>query len=114
MTTEQDEHLREAETIKFSNTLKTENKAEQKKLVNCTIAVHPIQANIIEGLKSGEIDLQKHSLREIATLAKDKSNSAQKIKYHLQQLVKLGVIAIINGQYIYFKNPYATPFTPYK
>jgi len=72
-----------------------------KKSVTVKISVHWIQADIIEGLKSGDINLSKHSLREIAEIIKEPTMAPQKIKHHLYQLVKLGILHIIDGQYKY-------------
>lgn len=73
----------------------------QKKRVTVEIALHPIQADIIIGLQEGKIDLSKYSLRDIGKVIK--VASPQKIKHHLEALVKLGVINIINSQYSFTK-----------
>lgn len=77
--------------------------SEKKKRVLCTISVHWVQADIISGLQSGKINLSKHTLRDIAEIIKVPDTSPQKIKHHLFQLVKLGVIQIINAEYSYVK-----------
>ncbi len=81
--------------------MKTEEVFKTKR-VACTIAVHWIQAEIIHGLQSGHINLQRDSLRAIGEMIGLK-NEPQKIKHHLGSLVKLGVIDIVNNQYIYKK-----------
>lgn len=71
------------------------------KSVTCKISVHWIQADIVLGLQEGKIDLQTDSLRSIADKIGEKDMSPQKVKRHLQQLVKLGVVSIIDGHYDY-------------
>lgn len=74
-----------------------------KKRVTASIAIHHIQADIIIGLQSGAINLQKHSLRDIGEIIKIKGNTSQKVKHHLEQLVKLGVIEIKDAEYRFEK-----------
>ena len=71
-----------------------------KEIIMIKIAVHPVQARIIEQLKLKEIDLEGDTLREIAQKIKWKE-SPQIIKHHLEQLVKLGAIQKIYGRYVY-------------
>ncbi len=75
----------------------------KKKKVHVWITLHHIQADIITALQAGKIDLNKDTLRHIASLTGEPKCSPNKIKHHLQQLVKLGVINIIDGQYSYTK-----------
>lgn len=75
-----------------------------KKRIAAIISIHYIQADIITALQVDRIDFKKHSLREIATIIKAKECSPQKIKHHLEQLVKLGAIQIINAEYFYDKS----------
>lgn len=70
----------------------------KKEFIEVKILVHPIQKRIVEGLESGVIDLENDTLREIAKKIEWKE-SPQQIKHHLEQLVKLGVIHKIYGQY---------------
>ena len=74
-----------------------------KELITIQIAVHPIQKSIIEGIKSGKIELENDTLREIAKKLQWKE-SPQLIKHHLEQLVKLGAIQKIYGQYTYLQS----------
>jgi hypothetical protein len=73
----------------------------RKRVITCKISVHWIQADIVNKLQSGEIDLGRDSLRKIAEIIGAPDESPQKIKHHLGSLVKLGVISIIDGQYNY-------------
>ena len=74
----------------------------KKEIIIIKIAIHPVQARIMKQLKSKEIDLEGDTLREIAKKIKWKE-SPQIIKHHLEQLVKLGAIQKIYGQYKYIK-----------
>lgn len=74
-----------------------------KKKVTATIAVHEVQADLITSLQKGKIDFSAHSLREIADIIGQPEAGPQKIKGHLQALVKLGVLSVVNGQYHFEK-----------
>ncbi len=77
----------------------------ERKTVTVKISMHATAANIVLGLQNGIIDLKKDSLRSIG-LKIDKGNkspSAQQIKHHMEQLVKLGIIQKIYGEYVYYK-----------
>jgi hypothetical protein len=80
--------------------VKMNNKRE---VIETSIALHPYQVALIKGLQSGNIDFNKDSLREIARKCGDKKESPQQIKHHIGYLVRLGVIQIIRGQYVYYK-----------
>ena len=77
----------------------------QKIPVTIDIVLHPTQTQIIQAMREGE-ELEWHTLRSLAERIRDKTNlrqepeSPQRIKHHLQQLVKLGVVNIIDGKYI--------------
>ena len=69
-----------------------------KKAVFARIYLHPVQEAIYQGLKTGKIKLPEDTLRDVATKIGVKK-SPQAIKHHLGQLVSLGVIDIIGGEY---------------
>lgn len=75
----------------------------KRETITTKISVHYVQARIVQGLEKGEIDLSKDSLREIAEKIGKKGDSPQKIKHHLEQLVKLGVIQKMYGEYVFLK-----------
>lgn len=75
----------------------------KKELVKITIALHYIQARIINGLNNGTIDLKTDSLREIAKNVKAPKCSPQQVKHHLEQFVKMGAIDYVNGDYSFTK-----------
>lgn len=74
----------------------------EKGLINVVVSIHPYQAAIVRGLVSGKINLKTDTLREIAIKSGDKKMSAQRCKHHINALVKLGVIQIIYGKYVFF------------
>ena len=62
------------------------------------VAVHPLQA----ALWRNRTRIKEHSsLREIGLLIGE--DSPQKVKHHLDQMVKLGSIDYIKGQYVFPK-----------
>lgn len=64
------------------------------------IAAHPIQRRILEWVNNcptGYCSLSKISLREIAKIVGE--TSPQKIKHHLNQMVKWGFLDVIDGSY---------------
>ena len=74
-----------------------------KKIVITTkIAVHPIQAKLAMAMKSGDIDLDRDTLRDMCKKIGIK-DSPQIIKHHLEQLLKLGILQKVYGQYVYYK-----------
>ncbi len=75
------------------------------KRVTASIVIHRIQADIILGMQNGTIDPSKDSLREIGKKIKDPKCSPQQIKHHLDQLVKLGVLAIEDTKYKFKNHP---------
>lgn len=75
----------------------------KKEIVVTTIALPIYQATLVRLLQSGKINLEKDSLRDIAKKCGDKKQQPQIVKHHLQQLLKLGVIQFIRGQYVYLK-----------
>lgn len=77
-------------------------KLPKKVIVTTTIAVHPIQAKILEGLNSGKIDIENDTLRGIAEKIGIKSYP-QQVKHHLEQMLNLGMIQKIYGQYVFYK-----------
>ena len=62
------------------------------------IACHPLQAAIIELVINKDID--GLTLRAIGDKIGIKSNSPQKVKHHLTQLVKYGFLDIVGGKYV--------------
>ena len=60
------------------------------------VSVHPIQANLWKHKDRIKSDM---SLREIGEIIGVKS--PQQIKHHLDQMVKLGSIDYIKGQYVF-------------
>ena len=74
----------------------------KKKFVTVMVCLHPIQVEIINLMRKG-ITIENHTLRSIGSLLSIKNgelfNSPQLIKHHLTQLVKLGVLNVINGKY---------------
>ena len=85
--------------IKFSPLISVKAPKEE---VSCTIYLHWIAARIIKGMQKKEIDLSKDSLRVIAAkVSYDglKTDSPQMIKHHLESLVRLGALHIINATY---------------
>lgn len=72
-------------------------------MVTVSIALNPYQVALIKGLQSGKIDLEKDSLRTIAKKCGDKKIQPQMAKHHIQQLVKMGIVQIIRGEYVYLK-----------
>ena len=73
----------------------------KKKKIFIQVSLHEIAADIATGIQSGKIDLSKDTLRGIAEKIGQKGCSPQKIKNHLQRLVMLGFLSIINGDIIY-------------
>lgn len=73
----------------------------KKEIITTTIAIHPTQAKIARGLQNKKINLQQDSLRKIAEKIGLPKESPQKVKHHLEQLLKLGVIQKIYGEYVY-------------
>lgn len=71
-----------------------------KEYIFARICVHYIQARIISGLQQGAIDLDKDSLRDIAKKI-DAKCGPQLIHWHLDQLVKLGVVDVIGGKKVF-------------
>lgn len=76
-----------------------------KTSITLDIVLHPIQMQIITAMREG-MELETETLRSVATciqkqnlLVKNHKYSPQQIKHHLEQLVKLGVINVINGKY---------------
>lgn len=80
-----------------------------KSIVQAYIAVHPVQAKLINKLKDGEIRLGVDSLRDMANKIELESESPQQIKFHLEQLVKLGIVQKVHGEYWFDRNPYTIP-----
>lgn len=72
----------------------------KKEIITIKIAIHPVQFRIMTELKARRINLDNDTLREIAKKIKWKE-SPQIIKHHLEQLVKLGAVQKIFGQYVY-------------
>ncbi len=70
----------------------------RKEFVIARISVHYIQARILDGLKCGKIHFGKDSLRGIASKVGIEA-SPQKVKHHLEQLLKLGAIDKVGGEY---------------
>ncbi len=73
---------------------------EKKRIIEVKIAVHPVQAELYSGLKSGAIDIEMDSLRDMAKKI-GRKQSPQIIKHHLDQLVKLGALQRMYGQYAF-------------
>lgn len=67
-----------------------------KTVVTMKVAVHPIQAAIWIAIQTGKLRTGM-SLRAVGEVINE--TSAQKIKHHLDQLVKLGSINYTNGEY---------------
>lgn len=77
----------------------------KKEFLQVKILVHPYQAAIVKGLESSKINLEVDSLREIAKkIGIEKEPSAQIIKHHLMQLVNLGILQKVYGEYVYYKS----------
>lgn len=62
------------------------------------VAVHPLKAKIYQLGTSGQIE-SDHSLRDIGKMVGEKS--PQKIKHHLEVMVKMGAIDCIGGKYVF-------------
>lgn len=73
----------------------------ERERIHVSIALPSNQVAIIVALKEGRIDFAKDTLREIAAQVGIKINQPQQVKHHLEQLVKLGVLDIVRGQYSY-------------
>ena len=76
----------------------------KKEIVITTIALPVYQATMVRLLQSGKIDFKKDSLRDIAKKCGDKKSQPQIAKHHIHQLLKLGVIQFIRGEYVYLKD----------
>jgi len=72
--------------------------------ITIRIPVHRIQAKLVKEIKKNNSFLIENTLRDIAVLLKEKDSSPQKIKHHILQLVKLGQIDLIGGQYVINQN----------
>lgn len=72
----------------------------RKETILMRVSVHPIKARLWELGISGQIE-SSHSLREIGKMVNEKS--AQKIKHHLEVMVKMGAIDYVNGAYVFPK-----------
>ena len=73
---------------------------EKRAYVRIWVLVHPIQEAIIK--LSDDKKLENMTLREIGEIVGAK-NSPQKVKHHLNQLVKMGVFDYIAGKYVRHK-----------
>ncbi len=71
----------------------------KKEYVYIKIALHPIQVRLIEAFKKKSIDIGYDTLRGICKKIGIES-SPQKVKHHLQQLVKLGILDVVGGLYV--------------
>lgn len=71
--------------------------------VTIDIVLHPVQTKIIWAMREG-LELEQETLRSIAECIrrnlKEPVESPQNIKHHLMQLVKLGIVNVINGKYV--------------
>lgn len=72
--------------------------------ITIKIPVHRIQAKLVKEIQKNNSFLAENTLRDVAVLLKEKDCSPQKIKHHISQLVKLGQIDLIGGQYVINKN----------
>jgi len=61
------------------------------------VRLHPIQEKIFNLIENEELDTDKITLRKIGEHIGTKS--PQKVKHHLNQLVRYGYLNIINGKY---------------
>ncbi len=75
----------------------------KKERITTTIWVHPIQAQLMRMIESGDLNPADYTLREIAKVI-GTDESPQKIKHHLEQLVKLGALQKIHGQYAHLSS----------
>lgn len=74
----------------------------KKERVNVNVLLHPAQVKIIKLIKNKKINLATETLRSIG-LKIDLPESPQQVKHHLQRLVTLGILNIVNGNYKYNK-----------
>lgn len=74
----------------------------KKELITVTILLHHYQVRIIEGLRSGKINLEINTLRDIGKKIGIK-DAPQQVKHHLEHLVNLGVIDKVRGKYSFVK-----------
>ena len=72
--------------------------SEQKVTITMRVAIHPIKAEI---WKNRHKINSNTSLREIGKLIG--VESPQKIKHHLEQMVKMGSVDYVKGQYLFPK-----------
>jgi hypothetical protein len=71
----------------------------QKTTVNMRIAVHPIKAALWKERRKITPGM---SLREIGNLVGVKS--PQQLKHHLENMVKMGTVDYIGGEYVFPKD----------
>lgn len=70
----------------------------KKVTIEMRVAVHPIKADLWRQRASIKPDM---SLREIGKLIGVKE--PQKVKHHLEAMVKMGTIDYVSGQYVFPK-----------
>ena len=77
-----------------------------KTSITLDIILHPIQIQIITAMREG-MELETETLRSVAEWIQrqnlndsNRKYSPQKIKHHIEQLVKLGVVNIVGGKYV--------------
>jgi len=71
-----------------------------KRKITIKIWVHEVQAELMQAIESGQIDFDKHTLRDICKIIGIKE-SPQTVKHHLDQLLKIGAIDKVAGNYYY-------------
>lgn len=72
--------------------------SDSKVTVTMRVSVHPIKAALWKNRKRIKPGMP---LRQIAKMVNE--TSPQKIKHHLEQMVKMGSIDYIGGQYVFPK-----------
>lgn len=65
--------------------------------VKTYLALHPIQQKIFSIIENKEVEIDKMTLREIGKIVGD--TAPQKIKHHLNMLIRYGYVDIIQGKY---------------
>lgn len=68
----------------------------RKEIVLMRIAVHPVKAKLWRLGTSGQIETS-HTLRKIGSMIGEEH--PQKIKHHLDEMVKMGAINYVDGGY---------------
>lgn len=74
---------------------------KQKVKITIPIYVHRIQAALYTAIVNNSIDPEMDSLRKMAELIDEKKIQPEKIKHHLEQLVKMGALNKRHGGYCF-------------